>query len=445
MRKPLLAIPLIAAVLVVQGAAPAQAESFRAFGVQTIVSPDRPSGVAVNTSTNMVYTVNSGDGAIGHGGSVTVINGTTGAVVGSPIPVGSAPYAIAANPVNNSVYISDSVDGTVTVISGDIPRVTAVISLNDLNLDDPDAPDVDLEIRAHGIAVDVLTNKVYVTGHYYFHGVFELQAVSIWAIDAGTNRLLLHRDIPWRLGEDSEGLAVNPARGLVYVTLPDRHTVDVRDGSTLDRVAEIPALNGARSIGVNPLTNTIYLPDSGGSTVNVVDGATYNVVKVINVGSHPFGVGVNYDTNTIYIPNTRGDSVAVIDGVKNELIGTPINVGSFPMGVAVNPVRHSLFVANQGDSTVSSISERMTPDITSGAPTRTTLGVFYSFTVTAVGSPRPSFFLAGGALPTGLTIDSTTGTISGRPAKAGTYTFTIRAHNATNFDQKKTYTLTVAP
>ncbi|PYY37591.1 ice-binding family protein [Curtobacterium sp. MCBD17_029] len=69
------------------------------------------------------------------------------------------------------------------------------------------------------------------------------------------------------------------------------------------------------------------------------------------------------------------------------------------------------------------------PSITSGTPTDATTGQPYSYTVTATGTPTPTFTATG--LPTGLTIDSTTGVISGTPTAPGSSTVTITASNGT--------------
>ncbi|PZE69610.1 ice-binding family protein [Curtobacterium sp. MCBD17_021] len=69
------------------------------------------------------------------------------------------------------------------------------------------------------------------------------------------------------------------------------------------------------------------------------------------------------------------------------------------------------------------------PSITSGTPTAATTGQPYSYTVTATGTPTPTFTATG--LPAGLTIDSTTGVISGTPTAPGSSTVTITASNGT--------------
>jgi len=85
------------------------------------------------------------------------------------------------------------------------------------------------------------------------------------------------------------------------------------------------------------------------------------------------------------------------------------------------------------------------PEITSGPPPGATTGTPYSFTVTATGSPTPTYTVTGGALPAGLTLNETTGVISGTPTAPGTSTFTVTAANGTSPPSSATYVIVTAP
>jgi GH25 family lysozyme M1 (1,4-beta-N-acetylmuramidase) len=61
-------------------------------------------------------------------------------------------------------------------------------------------------------------------------------------------------------------------------------------------------------------------------------------------------------------------------------------------------------------------------------PTPASVGAPYSYAVKATGVPKPTYSLASGALPPGLSL-SPSGAISGTPSAAGTYPFTLRADN----------------
>ena len=58
------------------------------------------------------------------------------------------------------------------------------------------------------------------------------------------------------------------------------------------------------------------------------------------------------------------------------------------------------------------------------------VGKPYADAVSANGSPAPTYSITSGALPTGLSLNSTTGAITGMPKRQGTFTFTIAATNA---------------
>ncbi|KQO45264.1 MULTISPECIES: ice-binding family protein [unclassified Frigoribacterium] len=95
--------------------------------------------------------------------------------------------------------------------------------------------------------------------------------------------------------------------------------------------------------------------------------------------------------------------------------------------------------------TVGTPSETVAPTITSGSPTTATEGTPYSFTVTATGTPAPTFTVTTGTLPAGLTLNGTTGEISGTPTTPGDTTVTITADNGTTPPDTADYTITVTP
>ena len=85
------------------------------------------------------------------------------------------------------------------------------------------------------------------------------------------------------------------------------------------------------------------------------------------------------------------------------------------------------------------------PAITSASSASARVGHSFSFQVTATGYPAPSFSITSGHLPNGVTLNSTTGVISGTPAHgaAETYTFTITASNLAGTATQH-FTLTVS-
>jgi hypothetical protein len=62
-------------------------------------------------------------------------------------------------------------------------------------------------------------------------------------------------------------------------------------------------------------------------------------------------------------------------------------------------------------------------------PTAWALRNPFSYTFAATGDPAPTFTVASGTLPPGLTLDPASGLLSGTPTKTGTFSFTVTAEN----------------
>ena len=73
------------------------------------------------------------------------------------------------------------------------------------------------------------------------------------------------------------------------------------------------------------------------------------------------------------------------------------------------------------------------------------VGVAYSVTVSGVNGTSPyTFSQTGGTLPIGLTLNGSTGVISGTPTTAGTYTFTIQVTDSTLLTNSYTFQIIIA-
>lgn len=88
-----------------------------------------PQEVAIDEATNTIYVANQTDN------TVSIIDGThcqgsdtSGCNQSWPtIPVGAAPQALAFNPTSNTLYVANTDDNTVSVISGNIPIATVSV------------------------------------------------------------------------------------------------------------------------------------------------------------------------------------------------------------------------------------------------------------------------------------------------------------------------------
>jgi hypothetical protein len=97
------------------------------------------------------------------------------------------------------------------------------------------------------------------------------------------------------------------------------------------------------------------------------------------------------------------------------LSGSSTALGTASFGVRVTDANGAQSVTKTLDLTVATSGGALT--LVTGLPPAT-LNVPYSATVTAIGGTPPYTFSAIGTVPTGLTLDATTGTLSGTPTTA---------------------------
>jgi len=297
-------------------------------GTTTTISVPGPllAGVAVDPSTDTVYATNFLTN------TVSVIDGETDTVTGT-ISVGSEPGAIAVDPLTNMVYVANWNTGNVWVINGETNTATRVI---------------DLGVSPSGVAVDPSTHMVYVVDDNYVSVINE-------ETDTVTGTL-------YPTGDDLMGVAVDPLTDMVYVTSYETsyapNSVSVVNGATGDVTATIDLGFNPQSIAVDPLTDMVYVADGAPNSVLVINGATNTVTGTIGVGSDPRSVAVDPLTDTVYVTNYLSGTVSVIDGATNTVTGT-ISVGSNPSGLAVDPSTGTVYAAD-----VSSTMWAITPSTT---------------------------------------------------------------------------------
>jgi len=230
-----------------------------------------------------------------------------------------------------------------------------------------------------------------------------------WSISAGTLPL---------------GLGLNPTSGVISgIPLApagtSNFTVRVQDAAAQSDTQDL-------SITINLLNPPHITPTTlPGGTVSVAygpatlqsTGGNGTLTWSISVGSLPPGLTLG--------PPLTGSSVTIS--------GTPTSQGTFNFTVRVTD---SL---NQSDTQALSIVITVAPPPTPPTITTTTLpagtvGVLYTQPLAVTGGTAPmtwSIVVPGtGTLPPGLTINPTTGVISGTPTATGTSPFTVQVQDA---------------
>lgn len=128
-----------------------------------------------------------------------------------------------------------------------------------------------------------------------------------------------------------------------------------------------------------------------------------------------------------------------LNGTTGVISGTPTAAGTtFTVLNAINASGTS----SPATLTITVAAAAVAPSVTSPTTAPGTVGAAFSYTITATGSPT-SFTAS--PLPAGVTLNGTTGVLSGTPTVAATTVVAMRAINAVGTSSPVTLTITVAP
>jgi PKD repeat protein len=199
-----------------------------------------------------------------------------------------------------------------------------------------------------------------------------------------------------------------------------------------------PGNNGARAdyLGTITLSNNGSVRFVAGGVVAPPPVIINSVTTASGTVGSPFSytiAGTNTPTSFSATPLPAGLSVNATTGV---ISGTPSAAGSTTV---------TLTATNAGGSdtktlTITIASAAQAPVINSPTTASGTVGSAFSYTI--AGTNTPTNFSAT-PLPAGLSVNATTGVISGTPTAAGSTTVTLTATNAGGNDTK-TLTITIA-
>ena len=196
---------------------------------------------------------------------------------------------------------------------------------------------------------------------------------------------------------------------------------------------------------------TVRVTDSGGRTANKDLSLTIDPPFLsITTASLPSGrVGDPYATQTLQATGGSGGNTWSVSAGSlppglnlsgaGAITGTPAAAGTlnFTVRVADNGGRTAT-------KTLTITVEFPVLTISTNTVAAGIVGEPYSFTLAATGGRTPyTWRIADGALPNSLVLNATSGVISGTPAAAGTFNFTVEVIDAAGLKTTRVHTLVV--
>jgi DNA-binding beta-propeller fold protein YncE len=303
--------------------------------------------------------------------------------------VGKQPIYEDADPATQTLYVTNSTDGTVSLVNMKICNVRKPAGCKH------HWPVIHLGGQPFGIAVDSATNTVYVT-NAATSSVMLFDAATCNATDtSGCGQT----PIVVPLGTFPPNLAIDSATNMVYIVRQNDSSVSVIDGNTCKAgnpggcqgqpFVTVPAGGGASGLAVNPNTNTVYIANTGedsdnnplpnGDTLSVINGATClpisiagcNPLATVAVGVSPAVLAIDPATDTLYVTNTYDGTgqalgtVSIVDGTTCNATNTAgcqtqqppqIKVQGDPGAAAFDPTTGKVYIGNSKSNSVSIIS-----------------------------------------------------------------------------------------
>jgi len=218
------------------------------------------------------------------------------------------------------------------------------------------------------------------------------------------------------------GLSLNPGNGAISGTPTQvgsfSFSVQVKDATGTAATANF---NLSISSGVTIATPPSLPPATIGVAYSFTlqpAGGSYPYVWTVTAGSLPAGLTFN--------------SAGLI-------AGTPTASGNFTFTVQVTDGNSNRATKNFTLTVAQSLSIPTAPLMPSGST-----GSPYRQTVTALGGTPPYVWsVVSGALPTGLTLDGSSGIIAGTPSAAGAFGFTLSVTDSASATVQKEFTITI--
>ncbi|ORM50446.1 hypothetical protein HA41_19400 [Pantoea conspicua] len=284
--------------------------------------------LAVSPKDNALF-VASSQNSSGNGGTVFRLDPTTLAVQQS-INTELKAFGAAINPQTNVLYVGNTVEGSLTAIDASSGKV-----LNTLVLDSRKRSETVRPLQPRQVAVDVKTNRVYVTG-------LGPQSV-VWVVDGSTLQLI--STVP-NTGKMGTGLAVDSAAQKVYVTNGDGELVTIN--ARTHAVEKKQKIDGDKAhfflnIALDTRGQRAFLSDSKQAQVLVVDLRTQQVIQRIAV-PESLAVLFNPDRNELYVTHRKAGEVSIIDASSYN-VKRSVKTPGLPNSLALSADGKALYVS----------------------------------------------------------------------------------------------------
>lgn len=357
-----------------------------------------------------------------------------------------APSGMALDSTNNRLFVADR----------DYNRIL-VFNLDSTNTPVDTTADYVLGQGAAGASVSDVTNfSDSATGHENTG----LEAPKFVTLDSTNNRLFVsdsanHRVVYFNLSSTNI-----PNNNVIDGVLGQDNLNNGSNQANKGSTTTIDSMSNPRGLVIDNNNNRLFVVDRGNHRIlafnlsslsNGMDASYFFGQPIATTGAtglnidlldSPHGLSFNSETSRLFVVDENNSRV-IVHNVTNSVIASSQNAEavlgqddftssdtgntssnlSTPYGVFVATDANRVYVADTGNYRGLIF---YLPKITSTSLTAGTVGTSYSQTVaTSNTQGTKTFAVISGSLPAGLTLNTSTGAVTGTPTTAGSYNFTL--------------------
>jgi YVTN family beta-propeller protein len=392
------------------------------------ISITTASGTSSNSlATRYIYTGDWFAYGTNTTGSVSSINTRDDTVF--TFPVGSSPNSIAFSPDGKKAYIIDSLDIGVYVLDVATNTIDTFILLSN---------------SPSSIAIAPDGKTAYAVG---------FTTTDFMLIDLTTNTALP----PFAVAESFD-LAITPDGKTAYVAGFFANQVIPVNLATQALGTAIP-INQPIGITITPDGVTAFVTSFPGNLVLPIKLATNTPEATIPVGNSPFGINSAPDNKNVYVANSLSNSVSAINNISR-VIDDSYTVGNTPVQLAITPDSKLGYVSNTGSADVSKIdfaTSIVIPIPTSTGPAGIAItpdqAPIASFVIGLGRARSPTLFDASASISPvgsiakydwnfgdGVTLSTTSSSVSHTYAMGGSYNVSLTVTNSAGTSTTVTFT-----
>ena len=239
-------------------------------------------------------------------------------------------FGAAINPQTNVLYISNTLNGALTAIDAVSGKVR-----NTLVLDSRQRGESVRPLQPREIAVDVKTNRVYVSG-------LGLQSV-VWVVDGKTLQLI---SVVPNTGKMAAGLAVDSERQKLYVTNADGELITIN--TRTNAIEKRQKIDGDKAhfflnIALDTQGQRAFLSDSEQPQVLVVDLRDRKVIQTI-AAPESLAVLFSPQRDELYVTHRQAGEVSIIDAASYQ-VKRRVKTPGLPNSLALSADGKALYVS----------------------------------------------------------------------------------------------------